>query len=55
MIITIILALCIWFVLPILLSSVIKGSNNRRALAMTCRIIGIVIIIWTIAKAIIAI
>lgn len=50
MIITIIIGLCIWFVVPILLQSRIKKKNNKKALRMLCRILGAVIIVWTLLK-----
>ena len=48
MIISIIIGLCIWFVVPILLEGRIKGKNNKKALRMACMIIGAVIICWAI-------
>lgn len=53
MIISIIIGLCIWFVVPILLEGHIKGKNNKKALRMVCKIIGVVIICWTIYNHII--
>ena len=44
MIISIIIGLCIWFVVPILLEGHIKKKNNKKAMKMTCKIIGIVVI-----------
>ena len=46
MIITVIIGLCIWFVIPILLEGKIKKKKNKNALKMLCRIVGVVIIIW---------
>jgi hypothetical protein len=54
MILTIIIALCIWFVVPILLESHIKGKKNKKALAIFCRIVGAVILVWTIINAVIS-
>ena len=48
MILSIIIGLCIWLVVPILLDSRIKGKNNKKALKMFCTILGVVIIFWTI-------
>ena len=48
MIISIIIGLSIWFVVPILLESHIKGKNNKKALKMFCTILGVVIIGWAI-------
>ena len=48
MILSIIIGLCIWFVVPILLEGRIKGKNNKKALKMVCKIVGVVIICWTI-------
>jgi len=53
MILSIIIGLCIWFVVPILLEDQIKKKNNKKALRMICLIIGAVIIIWTIINHII--
>lgn len=54
MIISIIIGLCIWFVVPILLEGRIKRKNNRKALGMVCKIVGVVIICWTIYNHIIS-
>ncbi len=48
MIISIVVGLCIWFVVPILLEGSIKRKNNKKALRMACKIIGVVIIVWAI-------
>jgi predicted permease len=48
MIISVILGLCIWFVIPILFEGQIKKKNNRKALKMFCRILGVVIIAWSV-------
>lgn len=48
MILSIIIALCIWFVVPILLEGHIKKKNNKKAMKMACKIIGAVILCWTI-------
>lgn len=44
MIISLILGLCIWLVVPILLDGQIKKKKYKKAIAMVCRIVGIVII-----------
>jgi len=48
MIISIIIGLCIWFVVPILLEGQIKKKKNKKALSMLCRIIGLVIIAYAL-------
>jgi Co/Zn/Cd efflux system component len=48
MILLIIIGLCIWFVVPIMLNGHVKRKNNKKALSMTCKIIGAVIIVWAI-------
>ncbi len=53
MIIALIIGLCIWFVVPILLEGRVKRKNNKKALKMACKIIGAVIICWTIFNHII--
>lgn len=45
---SIIIGLCIWFVVPILLEGHVKGKSNKRAISMLCRIIGVVIIVWAL-------
>ena len=50
MVISIIVGLCIWFVVPILFKGNVK-KKNREALNMLCRIIGIVIIAWAILNS----
>ncbi len=53
MIISLILGLCIWFVVPILLEGQIRKKRNRKALKMLCRIMGVIIIAWAIINYII--
>lgn len=53
MIVSIIVGLCIWLVVPILLEGRIKRKNNKKAIKMTCKIIGIAIIGWTLFNHII--
>lgn len=53
MIISIIIGLCIWFVVPLLLEDRVKGKNNKKALRMICKIVGAVIICWAIFNYII--
>lgn len=53
MIISVILGLCIWLVVPILTENQIKKKNNRKATKMFCRIIGMVIIAWALLNHII--
>lgn len=44
-IITIIIGLVIWLVVPTLISDMVKKKSHRKAIAMLCRIIGIAIIV----------
>ena len=48
MIISVILGLCIWLVVPILFEGHIKKKKNRKAVKMFCRIVGLVIIAWSL-------
>lgn len=43
-IVTIIIGLIIWFVVPILTNDAIKKNTLKKAVAMLCRIVGITII-----------
>ena len=43
--ISVIIGLCIWFVIPILLENNFKKKKNKAALRMVCKIIGLVIVI----------
>jgi hypothetical protein len=45
MIISVIIGLCIWFVIPILLENNFKKMKNKAALRMMCKIVGLVIVI----------
>ena len=45
MIISFIIGLCIWFVIPIILENNFKKKKNKAALRMVCKIIGLVIVI----------
>lgn len=49
MIISIIIGLCIWLALPLLFDGKLK-KNQRRAISMVCKIIGIVIIVLAIIR-----
>lgn len=48
MILSLIIGLSIWFVVPILLDGRIKRKNNKKALRLFCKIVGAIIIIWAI-------
>jgi len=50
MIISVILGLCIWLVVPILMEDQIKKKKNKKALKMLCRIIGLVIIVCALVN-----
>lgn len=43
-IISIIIGLVIWLVVPILTNEAVKKKSHRKAIAMLCRIVGIAII-----------
>lgn len=49
-IITIIIGLVIWLVIPILTNDAIKKKSHKKAIAMLCRIIGIAIIVVAIVN-----
>lgn len=53
MVISIIVGLCVWFVLPIMFSSRFRKKKNKKAFAMFCKIVGIVIISFGIINHII--
>jgi uncharacterized BrkB/YihY/UPF0761 family membrane protein len=46
--IPIIIGLIIWLVIPILTNDFVKKKAIKKAIAMTCRIIGIAIIVITV-------
>jgi hypothetical protein len=48
MILSIIIGLLIWFVLPLLLDDSIKKKKHKKALKMCCKICGMVIIVMAI-------
>jgi hypothetical protein len=48
MILSIIIGLLVWFVLPILLENTIKKKRYRKALRMSCKICGIAIIVMAV-------
>lgn len=47
-IISIIIGLIIWFVIPILTNDMLKRNAHKRAVAMLCKIVGAAIIVITI-------
>lgn len=49
-IITIIIGLVIWLVIPILTNDALKKKAQRKAVAMLCRIVGIAIIIISVVN-----
>lgn len=49
-IITIIIGLVIWLVIPILTNDALKKKAQKKAIVMLCRIIGIVIIIISVVN-----
>ncbi len=53
-IISIIIGLVIWLVIPILTNDSIKKKSHRNAIAMLCRIVGIAIIIISVANYLIS-
>lgn len=53
-IISIIIGLVIWLVIPILTNDSIKKKSHRKAIAMLCRIVGIAIIIISVANYLIS-
>lgn len=55
MIISIIIALLVWFVIPILLEDKIKKKNHKKATKATCMILGVVIIVMSIVTKLIGI
>lgn len=44
--ISIILGIIAWTVLPILLISRIKRKNDRKAVTLLCRIVGSFLVLW---------
>lgn len=53
-IIFIIIGLVIWLVIPILTNDSIKKKSHGKAIAMLCRIVGIAIIIISVANYLIS-
>jgi uncharacterized protein YqhQ len=53
MILSIIIGLSIWFVIPILLENKFKKKKNKAALKMLCKIIGLVIVIAALINGLI--
>jgi len=49
MIVTIIIGLLIWFAVPLLFQGKFK-KNQRRALNMTCHIVGIAIVVYAVVR-----
>lgn len=47
-IISIIIGLIIWLVIPILTNDMLKKTAHKRAVAMLCKIVGVAIIFITI-------
>lgn len=53
MVLSIIIGLSIWFVIPILLENKLKKKKNKAALKMLCKIIGLVIVIAALINGLI--
>lgn len=53
-VISIIIGLVIWLVIPILTNDSIKKKSQRKAIAMLCRIVGIAIVIISVANYLIS-
>lgn len=51
-IITIIVGLGVWFVLPILFNDALRRRSHKKAVAMLCKIVGIVLIVLAVADLI---
>lgn len=49
-IITIIIGLIIWLIVPILINDSLKKKSHKKAVALLCRIIGIAIIIISVVN-----
>ena len=50
MLISIIIGLCVWLVLPILLNGHVKKKKSKKAISLTCAIIGIAVIVWSVFR-----
>lgn len=50
MIVTIVIALILWFVAPLLIESRVTRKNDRKAYQLLCRILSIAIIAWVLFK-----
>jgi len=44
--ISIILGIIVWAVLPILLTSRIKRKSDRKAITLICKILGAFLVLW---------
>lgn len=54
-VITIIIGLIIWFVVPILANDKIRKKSHKKAIAMLCRIVGIAVIVVSVTNYIFSI
>lgn len=54
-VITIIIGLIIWFVVPILANDKVRKKSHKKAIAMLCRIIGIAVIVVSVTNYIFSI
>lgn len=54
LIISIIIGLTIWLVLPIIISDSLKKKSSKKAVSMLCKIVGIAIIAVAVINFIIA-
>ena len=48
MVLSIIIGLMVWFVLPILLENSVRKKHHKKALKMCCKISGIAIVVMAI-------
>lgn len=53
MAISIIIGLCVWLVFPIMFNGCFRKKKNKKAFAMFCKIVGIVIIAFGVINHII--
>ena len=53
MAISIIVGLCVWLVLPIMFGGRFRKKKNKKAFAMFCKIVGIVVIAFGIINHIV--
>lgn len=49
-VVAIIIGLVVWFVVPILTDGTLKKKAHKKAVSMLCRIVGIAIIVTSIAE-----